>query len=418
VHRLGFIIPAYRWWDKAFYGAGLIAYDRLAGDLSLGSSQLLNESEAHRHAPGLRQQNLRGGVLYYDGQFDDARLAITLLRTLQELAGVALNYAPITGLKKSNGRITGVVARDAESAEEFHIEARVVINATGVFADTIRRMDEPDAPSMLSPSQGIHLVVDRKFQPGDATILIPQTEDGRVLFAVPWHGKLVLGTTDTPVADAMLEPRALEEEIAFVLRTAGRYLAAPPSRNDVLSVFVGQRPLVRPEKRAEATAALSRDHVIRFSASGLVTITGGKWTTYRHMGEDVIDEAIRAGLLPPAPPCTAGMQLHGATERETDDVYGTDANLIGALPGSGRLIHPQLTLTEAQVRWAARRELARTVEDVLARRHRALFLDARASIAAAPAVAHLLAEELGFSTAWQDAQLSAYRELATGYLPS
>jgi glycerol-3-phosphate dehydrogenase len=416
VHRLGFVIPAYRWWEKAYYRTGLLAYEQLAGGLSLGPSHLLNDLEALRLLPTLRRDGLRGGVLYIDGQFDDARLAITLLRTLLTRGGTALNYLPVTGLLKENDRVSGVTARDAETGEEFHVEASAVINATGVFADSIRRMDEPDAPAMLSPSQGIHLVVDRRFQPGDAALLIPKTEDGRVLFAVPWHGKLVLGTTDTPVANPTLEPRALEEEIDFVLRTAARYLAEPPTRADVLSVFAGQRPLVRAETGNGSTAALSRDHVIRLSRSGLLTITGGKWTTYRRMGEDAIDQAIAAGLLLKRAACTEHMPLHGATETESENVFGTDVEFLRALPGAGRLLHPALTITEAQVRWAARQELARTVEDVLARRHRALFLDARASLVAAPAVATLLAEELGRDEAWQQAQIGAYAELAQGYL--
>lgn len=415
VHRLGFVIPAYRWWERAYYRTGMLAYEQLAGALSLGPSHLLNDLEALRLLPTLRGEGLRGGVLYLDSQFDDARLAITLLRTLLMRGGTALNYAPVTGLLKENGRLGGVTARDAETGEEFRLAAAAVINATGVFADSIRRMDEPGTPAMLSPSQGIHLVVDRRFQPGDAALLIPKTDDGRVLFAVPWHGKLVLGTTDTPIGEPALEPRALEEEIDFVLRTAARYLAVPPTRADVLSVFAGQRPLVR-ANGGESTASLSRDHVIRFSPAGLLTITGGKWTTYRRMGEDAIDHAIDAGLLLKRAACTEHMPLHGATETESENVFGTDVDFLRELPGAGRLLHPALTITEAQVRWAARQELARTVEDVLARRHRALFLDARASLEVAPAVAALLAEELGRDETWQRAQLSAYGELAAGYL--
>ena len=322
--------------------------------------------------------------------------------------------------------MSGVVARDAETGEEFSLHARAVVNATGVFVDSIRRMDEPGIKDMLSPSQGIHLVVDRRFQPGDSAVMIPKTEDGRVLFAVPWHGKVVIGTTDTPVEHVSLEPRPLEEEIEFVLRTARRYLAHPPERKDVLSVYVGQRPLVKAEKAQNtdgvgSTAAISRDHIIRVSKAGLITVTGGKWTTYRKMGEDCVDQAIKLAGLDKRPTCTPDLRLHGWSDRTNgsfQDVYGSDRAAIHALPGSGQVINAKLPLTEAEVRWAARHELARTVEDVLSRRSRALLLDARASIAAAPRVAALLAEELGHDEAWTHAEVDRYEQLARGYLLS
>ena len=423
VHDQGFLIPAYTWWSKPFYGIGLTMYDLLAGKLGFGRCRALGTAKALEETPTLRQQGLRGGILYHDGQFDDARLAITLMETVFDQGGAAINYFPVTGLTKADGKIAGVVARDAETGEEFHFRAKAVVNATGIFVDDLRRMDDPATPAMLSPSQGIHVVVAHHFQPGRSAIMIPKTDDGRVLFAVPWHGKVVIGTTDTPVDHISREPRPLEEEIEFVLRTAGRYLAQPPTRADVLSVFVGQRPLVKAASTTSdgvgSTAAISRDHVVRISRSGLITITGGKWTTYRKMGEDAVDQAIKIGALERRPTRTPDLHLHGWAENGNGAfaaVYGADESAIRQLPGSDRLLHPALEITEAEVRWAARQELARTVEDVLARRSRALLLDARASIAAAPAVAAILAEELGQDAAWTQKQVEAYRQLASGYV--
>jgi glycerol-3-phosphate dehydrogenase len=429
VQDLTFVVPAYAWWSKFYYGAGLKLYDWLAGRLNLGSSRLLSRDEILKRMPTLKTEGLRGGILYHDGQFDDARLAITLLSTFLDQGGIALNYCPVKGLLKENDRTIGVNAIDQETGEAFDLHATVVVNATGVFADTVRRMDNPNQPKLLSPSQGIHLVVDRRFQPSESAMMIPKTEDGRVLFAVPWHDKVVLGTTDTPVKEASIEPRPLEEEIDFILRTAAQYLADPPTRQDVPSVFVGQRPLVKSQKSdgVGSTATLSREHVIQVSESGLLTVTGGKWTTYREMGEKVVDQAIRATQanaavtppLHPAPSVTANLKLHGWTEQLEPDplrVYGSDAAQVQSLPGADRLLHPGLPYTEAEVRWAARYELARTVEDVLARRTRALFLDAKASLASAPRVAELLAEELEHDSDWQQQQLEQYGAIATGYL--
>ena len=423
VHDLGFVIPAYRWSDKGFYGMGMKMYDLLAGKLGFGPSRLLNTEEALARTPSLRRKGLRGGVIYHDGQFDDTRLAVTLLTTLFDQNGTAVNYASVVGLIKEKNYVRGVIARDGETGETFELRARAVVNATGVFVDAIRRLDEPGVPDMLSPSQGVHLVVDRRFQPGDSAVMIPKTDDGRVLFAVPWHGKVVLGTTDTAVEHVSAEPRALEEEIEFILRTAGRYLENPPTRADVRSVYVGQRPLVKAETTKTdgvgSTATLSRDHVIRVSNSGLLTITGGKWTTYRKMGEDAVDRAAIIGSLMVKPSRTADLRLRGWTERpptgDFGDVYGSDRDAVRALPGANVKLHPDLPFTESEVRWAARHELARTVEDILSRRTRALLLDARASIAAAPRVAALLAEELGHDDAWSQAQVTAYQGLAAQY---
>ncbi|WP_443751232.1 glycerol-3-phosphate dehydrogenase/oxidase [Asticcacaulis solisilvae] len=418
VHDLGFLVAAYQGWRLPFYGAGLKVYDALAGRLNLKPSRLLSSRQALDQVATLKRAGLKGGVLYFDGQFDDARLAMALLRTFEDHGGVALNAAAVTGLTKSAGRVTGVEARDGETGERFTAHGRVVINATGIFADGVRHLDDPTAEPLLSPSQGVHLVVPRRFLPGDTALMVPRTEDGRVLFAVPWHGRTLLGTTDTPVPDIAVEPRALDQEIDFILRTAAAYLDPAPTRADILSVFAGLRPLVKAAP-GEDTKKLSRDHLIRVSDSGLVTLTGGKWTTYRRMGQDVVDRAAIVGGLHTAPSVTEALHLHGHDAAASDDhwrVYGSDAHAVCDLPGSDRVLHPDLPYVEAEVRWAVRYEQARTVEDVLARRLRALLLDAHAAVTMAPRVAELMAEALDRDAGWQAAQVVAFRELAKGYL--
>lgn len=418
VHDMGFVIAAYQWWAAPFYGIGLKMYDMLAGKLNLKSSRYVSKDEALRHAPTLKQEGLKGGILYYDGQFDDSRLAITLLRTFEQHGGVAVNYAPVVGLLKDGSKIAGVTLRDSETGETIEARASVVVNATGVFVDDIRRMENPQAKAMLSPSQGVHVIVDKKFLPGDAAIMIPKTEDGRVLFAVPWHEHVVIGTTDTAVPNVDLEPRALGEEIDFILRTAAQYLNPAPKRQDVQSIFAGLRPLVKAAEGGE-TKALSRDHVIRISEGGLITLTGGKWTTYRRMGADTVNQAEGLVKWQGKPSITEGLKLHGWTMDNLEEhwkVYGTDALLIQKLDGATQILNPELPYTEAEVRWAVRMEQARTVEDVLARRLRALLLNARASAHMAPRVAAIIAEELGYDEAWQQAQVREYSELVNGYI--
>lgn len=422
VHPLAFVIPAYAWWSQPFYGAGLITYDLLAGRLSLGRSWPIGRSEALRRIPTLEPQHLKGGVLYYDGQFDDARLAVSLLRTFLDLGGTALNYAAVTGFLRAGDRIAGVLARDEESGEELAIQGKAVVNATGVYADTLRAIDDQKAAPMLSPSQGVHIVLDRSFLPGESALMIPRTDDGRVLFAIPWHDRVVVGTTDTPVQEAVIEPRALPEEVAFLLSHAARYLTRDPVASDVLSIYAGLRPLVKAGGGTN-TASLSRDHTLVVAPSGLVTVTGGKWTTYRHMGADTINRAAQVADLPQRASVTTELKLHGWQQPANTGpltVYGTDADAIRRLaverPELAPLLHPRLPYRAAEVIWAARHELARTVEDALARRTRALLLDARASIEIAPRVAALLAAELGFDTAWEQRQVEAYRTLAEGYI--
>ncbi|MBX6315416.1 MAG: glycerol-3-phosphate dehydrogenase/oxidase, partial [Isosphaeraceae bacterium] len=423
VGDLAFVVPAYSWWGIAYYGLGLKLYDWLAGPLGLGDTRWISHAEALRRAPTLRADHLRGGLVYYDGQFDDARLAIALLLTALDLGATALNYAPVTGFEKQGGRIAQVRARDAETGEEFAVAARAVLNATGVYADHVRRLDDPEAPPLLAPSQGAHLVLDRSFLPGDAAVMIPRTDDGRVLFAIPWHDRVVLGTTDTPIHGTPIEPRPLAEEVAFLREHAARYFGRAPEGGMIRSLYAGLRPLLG-VGGGRATATLSREHAVEVSDAGLVTITGGKWTTYRRMAADAVNRAAAVGGLPSRPCPTADLRLHGGTEVPTDGPlasYGSDRPAVERLcaerPDGSEPLHPDLPYRTGEVLWAARHELARTVEDVLARRTRALLLDARASRAAAPRVAALLAEELGHDEAWQRSQVQQFEALASGYLP-
>jgi glycerol-3-phosphate dehydrogenase len=429
VRDLGFVVPRYKWWQGPFYGLGLKLYDRLAGDLNLAPSRKLDRQETIAAIPNVEQDGLIGGTIYHDAQFDDARMAMALARTADDKGAVVLNGMAVTGLIKSGGetgQVCGVTARDAETGLHQRVLARVVVNATGVFSDALRRLDEPNSPPLTSPSQGIHVVLDASFQPSPNAIMVPQTDDGRVLFVIPWHGRVLVGTTDTPLAEASLEPRALPEEVEFVLRNAGRYMERDPSRADVLSVFAGLRPLIRSD--GVDTKAVSREHLVHVSQSGLVTIVGGKWTTYRKMAEDVLDDAVQVGGLPPAPCVTQDLVLHGFMRRDDPDlpsdpalrVYGSDAALVDALAREdsswAKPLHPRLPYRGVHVVFAVRHELARTLEDVLSRRTRALLLDARASIEIAPAVAALMASELGRDAAWVRAQVAEYEALARGYL--
>ncbi|MEI9903364.1 MAG: glycerol-3-phosphate dehydrogenase/oxidase [Asticcacaulis sp.] len=411
VHDLGFLIPAYTWWRMPFYGLGLKFYDLLAGRLNLRPSRWLDRRCALAQVPTLKGEGLAGGILYFDGQFDDSRLAVTLLRSFEDAGGVALNAAPVTDLLKANGKVCGVRFRDGETGADHEARSRIVINATGIFADDIRHMDEANAPALLSPSQGVHVIIAQHFLPGGTALMVPKTEDGRVLFAVPWHGRTLIGTTDTAVPGISLEPRPLDEEVDFILRTAARYLTPAPARADILSVFAGLRPLVKAQ--AADSKDLSREHVITVSSAGLISLIGGKWTTYRRMGQDTLDRAEAEAGWPARPSRTEHLRLHGWLEN--GGIYGSDSASVAALPGADIRLHPNLPYTEAEVRWAVRYEQARTVEDVLARRMRALLLDAAASIEAAPRVAAILAEELDRDEVWRREQVEAYAILAEGY---
>jgi glycerol-3-phosphate dehydrogenase len=421
---LGFVVPNYEWWETPFYGIGLKVYNALAGKYGFGASEILSKEETLARLPTIKKEGLRGGVVYYDGQFDDARLLVNMAMTAAEQGAVLLNYAPVSALHRdADGFVDGVHATDLESGQGFDARARIVINAAGPFCDAVRRLAEPAAAPMIAPSQGIHLVFSGDFLTGGNAIMVPHTSDGRVLFAIPWHGHTLVGTTDTPIVEATLEPRARDEEIAFVLDTAAHYLDRPPTRADVLAVFVGIRPLVR-SGDAMSTAALSRDHTIHIDGSGLLTVTGGKWTTYRNMAEDCVNQAAELARLPERPCPTKQLNIHGfhrsAGMFGPLAVYGSDAlpiqDLIRADPSLGTRLHPALPYTEAEVVWAVRVEMARAVEDVLARRTRALFLNARAALEMAPRVAALMARELHRDDAWVAGQVEAFGELGRGYL--
>ncbi|QEC51607.1 glycerol-3-phosphate dehydrogenase [Anseongella ginsenosidimutans] len=434
VKKQAFIIPCYTWWDQFKYLTGLKLYDWLSGRSSFGSSRRMNGAGVSQALPGVRSAGLKGGIKYFDGQFDDSRLAINLAQTCVEEGGVLLNYFRVTGLlKNQQGKLSGVTARDEEDGIEYNFKAKAVINATGVFVDQILRLDTPSARPLVRPSQGIHVVLDKSFLRGEDALMIPQTKDGRVLFAVPWHEFTLVGTTDTPLTSASLEPEALEQEIDFVLQTAGNYLERKPSRADMLSVFAGLRPLAAPEKDTGSTKEISRSHKLIVSGTGLITITGGKWTTYRQMAEETVNKAIETASLEKAPCTTTSLKIHGylspgeqaASGAENEEaslsIYGSDAALIHKLsrekPGTAEKLHSNFPYIKAQVTWAVRHEMARTVEDILARRIRVLFLDAKAAIDMAPEVSRLMAEELQKDAEWEKAQVETFTSMAIRYLP-
>ncbi len=423
VSNLAFVVPNYDWWEAPFYGLGLKVYNVLAGKYGFGHSEILSRDETLQRLPTINPEGLRGGVVYYDGQFDDARLLINLVQTAAEQGATLLNYTQVTGITKgADGFVDGLVARDLESGESFEIKAQAVINATGPFSDAVRHLAEPDAPKLIAPSQGIHLVFDRTFLPGDSAIMVPHTSDGRVMFAIPWHDHTLVGTTDTPIEHATLEPRPFEHEIDFILETASRYLHKVPTRADVLSVFVGIRPLVK-SGDSKLTSALSRDHTIHIDASGLLTTTGGKWTTYRHMAEDTVTQAAELARLPERECVTRTLNIHGYHQNAERfgalEIYGADAWAIQDLMRSDSTLsaklHPALPYTGAEVVWAVRTEMARTIEDVLARRLRALFLNASAAVQIAPAVGALMARELGWDARRTQQDVEDFVETAKAY---
>lgn len=422
VHPLPFVIPVYAWWEAPFYGIGLRLYDALARSGSFERSKNLSRARTLELLPTLQSKGLRGGLLYSDGQFDDARLAVNMAQTAADLGGTVLNYVRVLKLLKVGGRIRGVAAKDVEAGKEFEIKAKIVINATGPYTDTVRSMDDLNAKPMIRHAQGVHIVLPKEYLPGEAALMVPRTDDARVLFAIPWHGRVIVGTTDTPIADILLEPRAKVEELEFLCSHAARYLTRRPEPEAVLSIFAGIRPLVGGS--SIKTASTSCDHMLHVSESSLVTITGGKWTTYRKMGEDTIDLSSALARLDERPSVSSKLRLHGSHEDPGQfgdlRMYGTDAagvrDLIQSQSGHDEPIHPNLASRVGEVGWAARKEMARTVEDFLSRRSRSLLLDARSSIEAAPAVARIMAEDLGRDSEWERDQVRAYRELARGYL--
>jgi glycerol-3-phosphate dehydrogenase len=424
VSDLEFVVPNYEWWEAPFYGVGMKVYDVLAGRYRFGMSKTLSVEETIERLPNIERTGLRGGVLYHDGQFDDARLLINLAQTAFEQGAVIISYAQVTDLLKNGGGfVHGARVRELEGDDELEAYARVVVNATGPFTDAIRKMDFPDVRPLIAPSQGVHITLAREYLAGESAIMVPRTSDGRVLFAVPWHGHVIVGTTDTPLDEVSLEPRAREDEIEFILETAVQYLVKDPTRADILSVFAGIRPLVRVGDE-ENTAELSRDHTIEISHSGLVTIAGGKWTTYRNMAEDCVDQAICVGDLEDRACVTKTLHIHGhmrEAQRFGDLAwYGSDATAVEALLETGdhydERLHESLPYRAGEVVWSAKYEMARTVDDYLSRRSRATFLNARAGIQMAPRVAQLMAETLGRNGDWITEQVRAYEQIAGGYL--
>lgn len=425
VTNKSFLIPSYKWWYKPFYTFGLTIYDLLSGKRRFGTSKPYSREKTLEKIPTLKKDKLRGSILYHDGQFDDARLGINLAQTIIENGGTALNYFKVTQFLKKEGKINGVVTVNQETGEKFEVKAKVVLNATGVFVDKIIQKDNPEASQVVKPSQGVHIVLDAKFLKSDYALMIPRTRDGRVLFAVPWHNKIILGTTDVPKEDAVIEPKATLEEIDFILETASRYLEINPTRADIKSVFAGLRPLAAPKKDVNGkTKEISRKHKIIVSKSNLVSIIGGKWTTYREMGEDAIDKLVTVANLSEKESVTEKFHIHGYKEGVDFEnpmyFYGADLEKIKALikktPELDDWLSKDLKIKKVQVVWAVRHEYARTVEDFLSRRTRTLLLDAKESIKLAPKVAEIMAKELGFDAAWIQKQIQQYKDLAKGYL--
>jgi glycerol-3-phosphate dehydrogenase len=419
-----FVIPLYSWFDVIQYYAGLKFYDLLAGRLSLGKSYFINSGKTLERLPNLKSEGLKGGIVYHDGQFDDARMIMSLAGECVKRGAAVINYCRVRELlKDEKGMITGVKAREMISGEEFTLSARIVINATGVFADSVSKMDNPGSEASIRPSQGIHLVLDRSFLQSESAIMIPKTDDGRVLFAIPWYNKVVIGTTDTPLDEISTEPKALEQEIDFILKTAALYLKRPPLRGDVLSIFAGLRPLAANPSNPGATKEVSRRHKITLSRSGLLSVIGGKWTTYRRMAEETLDRAGKAGLLEKRRCVTSHLSLAGKDINQNrgrlkiyGDGYSEIEKIISNDPSAGNLIHKDLPVTRAEIIWICRNEMPVKVEDVLARRTRAILLDARASAEIAPEVARIMADTLGYDQEWQSEQIRVYNELINIYL--
>jgi len=419
-----FVIPVYTLWDVVLYTAGLKFYDFLSGRLSLGRSYFISRSKVLRRLPLLKAGGLKGGIVYHDGQFDDSRMAVTLAEACVENGGIVLNYFEVTTLlKNEKGKIEGVSTTDLETGNSYKITSKLVINAAGVFADEILRMDDPSSGPTIRPSQGVHIVLDNSFLQSRSAIMIPKTDDGRVLFAIPWYGKVVVGTTDTPLDTISPEPKALDEEIDFILQTAGKYLTKPPSREDALCIFAGLRPLAANPDNPSDTKEVSRRHKITLSSSGLLSIIGGKWTSYRRMAEETIDKGIKAGLLDKRECVTRNFRFYSdeiKLKSERLKIYGDRAGeiekMIDEKPDVGNLLDPRFPYTRAEIIWICRNEMPRTLEDMLARRTRALFLDTRASAAIAPQVAEIMADELNTGKNWKEKQLRDYNELILNYI--
>ena len=423
VHKEEFLIPCYDWFSVAKYLIGLKLYDWLAGRFSFGTSKFFSKKETLRIMPGVKEKGLKGSIRYFDGRFDDSRLAINIAQTAKEQGATLVNYMKVASLIKDGEKIKGVVAQDTITNETFNLFGKVVINATGVFVDEILQMNDSKARKTVRPSQGVHIVLKKEFLNSDSALMIPQTSDGRVLFAVQWHNHLLVGTTDTPLDEHSLEPRALKEETDFILNNAASYFKTKPTEKDILSVFSGLRPLAAPTGDTNSTKEISRDHKLMVSAKGLITITGGKWTTYRRMADETVDLAIKEAGLAPSPCQTEQLLIHGS-QNNTDDkylnIYGSDRKHIEALikqnPELDQQLHPNFPYTHAEVIWSTRNEMAETVEDILARRLRILIIDAKAAIEMSSTVAAIMAKEIGADQQWESEQVKSFAKLAEGYV--
>jgi glycerol-3-phosphate dehydrogenase len=419
-----FIIPVYTFWDVLIYTVGLKFYDLLAGRLSMGKSYFISRENTLSRLPLLKPEGLKGGVVYHDGQFDDSRMAFALAESCADKGGLVLNYFKVIGLlKDGRAKINGVKARDIGSGNEFNLNARLVINATGVYADEIAKLDDPGSKPTIRPSQGVHIVLDKSFLGSDSAIMIPKTDDGRVLFAIPWYNEVVVGTTDTPLDTISLEPVALETEINFILKTAEKYLIKPPRREDILCIFAGLRPLAANPDNPSSTKEVSRRHKITLAPSGLLTIIGGKWTTYRRMAEETIDKAIEAGILEKSKCITSNLKLTSIVPDNPSErfhIYGDHSKdiekMLSENPDQGTPLDTRLPYTKAEIIWICRNEMPFRLEDILARRTRSLFLNARASAEIAPKVAELMAKEFGYDQNWRDEQIESYNELVKNYI--
>jgi len=423
VKKLAFVVPCCSLWEKFFYGTGLKIYNLFSGKYGFGKSRILSKRETLEKLPNIKRKNLCGGILYFDGQFDDTRLLINLVTSAMRQSATVLNYAKVFQITKTDDNKTdGVNFQDTLTGEIFEAKAKVVINATGAFSDSVRRMSDEKSKNIIALSQGIHLVFAKAFLRGKTALMIPKTSDGRVLFVIPWHDKTLIGTTDTPIKKAELEPNAFQEEIKFILETAKNYLVKPPTQADILSVFVGIRPLIK-SGNSKNTARLSRDHLIEIDESNLLTITGGKWTTYRRMAEDAVNRAVKIADLPKKSSPTKDLMIHGFCENAESfgdlAIYGADAEkilqLISKNPKLSEKLHKDLPYCAAEIVWAVRNEMAQTVEDILARRTRALFLNAKAAVRLAPKVAQIMADELRKDKSWIDEQIREFNDVAKNY---
>ena len=420
-----FVISNYTYWDNILYFCGLVFYDILSFGFGYGRSRFIGKSTVAKYLPTSIKKGLKGGIVYHDGQFDDSRMAVNLAQTCVENGGCVVNHAEVISVQHDeHGKASGVMVRDAESGQTYAVKAKAIINAAGIFVDDIMQMDEPGMAPMVKPSQGVHLVLDMKFLQSDYALMVPKTSDGRVLFAVPWHDRVVVGTTDILREHPESEPKALEKEIDFILNTAGLYMDPAPTRKDIVSVFAGQRPLAAPKKEGKSTKEISRSHKIIVSDNDLITITGGKWTSYRLMAEDTIDKAISMGRVEPRKCVTKSFRVHGY--RPNPDltnhlyVYGSDEPAILALqkenPAYAEKLSPKFDYTVAEVVWAVREEMARTVDDVLSRRVRMLYIDSKEALSVAPKVASVIAAELGYDKAWEEQQVKDFTAIASNYM--